>query len=220
MRYFNKILIAGIIMMGLLSISAMYQSDGIHGEVVCFGDSITHGAHVNGQSWVYFLSKNHTKNVTFINAGRNGRKTSDKKELLPVLKKYPHADYFLIFLGVNDLKDGTSKMVDQCITNMQWMINKIHESDKNTRIVILAPTDINLKTMSRLNVRKKYNKNTKRSLVELKNKYKKLAAKDHVKFLSLLHVVSKTNYVDGLHPDIKGQKQIARAVWKGMNRLF
>jgi len=192
MRYFNKILIAGIIMMGLLSISAMYQSDGIHGEVVCFGDSITHGAHVNGQSWVYFLSNNHTKNVTFINAGRNGRKTSDKKELLPVLKKHPHADYFLIFLGVNDLKDGTSKMVDQCITNMQWMINKIHESDKNT----------------------------KRSLVELKNKYKKLAAKDHVKFLSLLHVVSKTNYVDGLHPDIKGQKQIARAVWKGMNRLF
>ena len=60
----------------------------IHGQVVCFGDSITHGAQVDGHSWVYFLSKDHP-NIDFVNAGRNGRKTADKEELLPVLKNIP-----------------------------------------------------------------------------------------------------------------------------------
>src|SRR5215831_5594696 len=78
-------------------------------QVVCFGDSITFGALVDGKSWVYFLSKDHS-DIDFVNAGRSGRKTSDGKELLPVLEKYPNADYYLIFLGVNDLKDGTDSM--------------------------------------------------------------------------------------------------------------
>jgi lysophospholipase L1-like esterase len=82
----------------------------IHGPVVCFGDSITYGAQVDGHSWVYFLSQKHP-GIDFVNAGRSGRKTSDKKELLPVLKKYPNANYYLIFLGVNDLKNGNDSMV-------------------------------------------------------------------------------------------------------------
>ena len=195
------------------------SNNGIKGEVVCFGDSITHGAHVNGQSWVYYLSEEHP-DVNFIKAGHNGRKTSDKGELLPVLRKYPHADYFLIFLGVNDLKNGNDSLVENCVKNIQWMIDKIKESYKNTKIVIMAPTDINLKTMSPLNVGKKYNENTKRSLVELEQKYKTLAAEDSLGFISLLHAVSPPNYVDGLHPDIKGQKEIAAAVWKGLIKLY
>lgn len=195
------------------------KNNGIKGEVVCFGDSITHGAHVDGQSWVYFLSQEHP-GINFINAGRNGRKTSDKDELLPVLRKYPHADYFLILFGVNDLKNGNDSLVENCVKNVQWMIDKIKESDANTKIVILAPTDINLKTMSPLNVGKKYNENTKRSLYTLENRYKSLADKDSLGFISLLHTVSFPNYVDGLHPDINGQKEIAAAVWKGLIKLY
>ena len=198
---------------------AMTPGNGIEGTIVCFGDSITHGAKVNGHSWVYFLSKEH-KDVNFINAGRNGRKTSDKKELLPVLKKYPDADYYFIFLGVNDLKNGNDSMVNQCVENMEWMINKIKETDKKTKIVILAPTDINLNTMSQLNVNKKYNENTKSSLVKLERKYKELAKEDNLGYISLLKTVSPPNYVDGLHPDEKGQQQIADAVWKGLNKLL
>ncbi|KAA9038051.1 hypothetical protein FW778_14905 [Ginsengibacter hankyongi] len=70
----------------------------IHGLVVCFGDSITYGAKVDGKSWAYFLSQDHP-GVNFINAGRSGRKTSDKQELLPVVKQYSNAEYYLIFLG-------------------------------------------------------------------------------------------------------------------------
>lgn len=209
-----------IIFLGIAGLAFTAIQQNIHGTVVCFGDSITHGAHVNGHSWVYFLNQDHHNGVKFINEGRNGRKTTDKLELLPVLKKYPHADYYLIFLGVNDLKNGDSEMVEHCVENMKWMISKIRATDSKTRIVILSPSDINLKTMSEINVRKKYNENTKRSLVELEHRYKKLAVEEKTGFISLLHVVSKPNYVDGLHPDIKGQKQIATTVWNGLNKLY
>ena len=62
-------LLTGILFLALI---AMTFNDGIKGTVVCFGDSITHGAKVDGHSWVYFLSKEH-KDINFINEGRNGR---------------------------------------------------------------------------------------------------------------------------------------------------
>ena len=190
----------------------------IRGEIVCFVDSITYGAKVDDQSWVWVLSQKYT-DVHFINAGRSGRKTSDKEELLPVLKQHPTADYFLIFLGVNDLKDGTDLMVNNCIINTQWMISKVRETNAKTKIVLLAPTDINLETMNENNVNKKYNEHTKQSLYSLEIKLKKLAKDEHTGFISLLHAVSPSNYADGLHPDKEGQKEIAKAVWKGLKKI-
>lgn len=191
-----------------------------HGEIICFGDSITYGAKVDGNSWVWILQQKNYTGVTFINEGRSGRKTADREELLPVLKKYPDAAYYLIFLGVNDLKDGNDSMVNNCIGNMKWMIFKIHTADPTAKIVILSPTDININIMTALNKKKQYNENTKKSLAELEKRYKALAIKEHVGFISLLHVVSKPNYADGLHPNVAGQRQIAKAVWKGLNKLY
>lgn len=205
----------------LVAVSTIFVVMGfrnIHRQVVCFGDSITYGARVDNKSWVYFLSEEHT-GIEFINAGKSGRKTSDKEQLLPFLKQYPDAGYYLIFLGVNDLKDGTDSMVNNCVANMQWMITAIRKVNMKAKIVILAPCDINLETMNEINVNKKYNTNTKQSLYKLETKYKQLAKKTHTEFISLLHVVSKPNYTDGLHPDIKGQKQIAKAVWKGLKKI-
>ena len=199
-----KYLILATAILSLIIFTALMLNDRIKGTVVCFGDSITHGALVDGHSWVYFLSQDH-KNINFINAGRNGRKTSDKEELIPVLKKNPDADYFLIFLGVNDLKNGNDSMINNCVENMQWMVDKIHQANDKTKIVILAPTDINLKTMNEINVKKKYSE---------------LAKQDSLGFISLFKTVSLPNYVDGLHPDTTGQKQIAKAIWAGLNKLF
>ncbi len=190
----------------------------IHGQVVCFGDSITYGARVEVHSWVYFLTQDHP-GIDFVNQGRSGRKTSDKEELLPVLKKYPHANEYLIFLGVNDLKNGNDSMVTRCVENMQWMINEIRRANNKAKIVILAPSDINLQTMNEINKTKEYNENTKRSLYQLEKRYEELAKAQHAGFISLLHVVSKPNYADGLHPNIAGQKEIERAVWKGLNTI-
>jgi lysophospholipase L1-like esterase len=192
----------------------------VRGEIVCFGDSITHGAMVDGKSWVWYLQQEKLDDVTFINAGRSGRKTADTAELPPVVEKYPHAAYYLIFLGVNDLKDGNEAMEDHCVTNMTWMISRIRMTDPSARIVLLAPTDINTRIMSPVNVKKKYNENTRTSLAGLEKKYRALAKREHTGFISLLHTVSPPNYADGLHPDSKGQQQIAAAVWKGLSKLY
>ncbi len=212
-------LIFVIVPIAMMILTAMTIKNEIKGKIVCFGDSITHGAKVNGQSWVYLLSKEH-RGIEFINEGRNGRKTADKEELLPVLKKYPDTDYFLIFLGVNDLKDGYDSLVNVCIENMKWMISKIRETNSKTKIVILSPTEINLKTMAALNVKKKYNNNTRLSLINLEKRYKELAKEESVGFISLLRSVSPQNYVDGLHPNKKGQQEIANSVWNGLTKLF
>lgn len=188
-------------------------------QVVCFGDSITYGAKVDGHSWVWYLSQQH-HDIDFINVGRSGRKTSDKKELLPVLEKYPDADYYLIFLGVNDLKDGTDSMVNSCVENMEWMISEIRKVNDRAKIVLLAPTDINLNTMDQVNISKKYNENTKHSLYILEKRYSELAKQEHTGFISLLYAVSKSNYADGLHPDEKGQKEIAKALWKKFKKIL
>src|SRR5664279_3752981 len=165
---FKKSLSLLIVTISIAIVAVAFKN--IHGKVVCFGDSITYGAQVEGKSWVYFLKQGHP-DVDFINAGRSGRKTSDKEELLPVLNQNPSADYYLIFLGVNDLKDGTDSMINSCVVNMKWMIKEIKNANNKAKIVILAPTDINLKTMNQINVKKKYNKDTKQSLYQLETKY-------------------------------------------------
>jgi lysophospholipase L1-like esterase len=204
----------------LIGLTSAAPGKKVHGEIVCFGDSITHGAMVDGKSWVWYLQQEKLDDVTFINEGRSGRKTADTVELPPVVEKYPHAAYYLIFLGVNDLKDGNETMVEHCVTNMKWMISRIRMTDPAARIVLLAPTDINTKIMSPINVKKKYNENTRSSLAGLAKKYRVLAKREHTGFISLLHTVSPPNYADGLHPNGKGQQQIAAAVWKGLNKLY
>ena len=207
-----------VILIAIFSLIGFAFKSKINGQVVCFGDSITYGAQVDGRSWVSFLSEKHPE-INFINAGRSGRKTSDRKELLPVLNKYPNANYYTIFLGVNDLKDGTDSMVNGCIENMKWMIAEIHSVNPTAKIVILAPADINLKTMNQINIQKKYNTNTKNALFKLEKRYKELAEQENIGFISLLHAVKNPNYTDGLHPNLKGQLQISTAVWKGLTKL-
>lgn len=202
----------------LILLTSMILYPHPHGQMVCFGDSITYGAKVDGNSWVWILQQKDYPGVTFINEGRSGRKTADKGELLPVLKKYPDAAYYLIFLGVNDLKNGDDSMVNSCIDNMKWMIGEIRKQT-HAKIVILSPTDINIRIMTQLNKKKQYNKNTEKALVYLEHQYNLLAKEEHTGFISLLHVVSKPNYADGLHPNVAGQRQIADAVWKGLNKI-
>ena len=213
----TKLSVLSVFVGSIIILTSMIILSQPHGEIVCFGDSITYGAKVDGNSWVWILQQKDYPGVNFINEGRSGRKTSDKEELLPVLKKYPKGAYYLIFLGVNDLKNGNDSMVNNCIDNMKWMINQIRKYDPGAKIVILSPSDININIMTALNKKKQYNEHTKKSLVNLEHQYKLLAKEDHTGFISLLHVVSKPNYADGLHPNVAGQRQIAEVVWKGLN---
>ena len=164
------------------------------------------------------LGESHSSLVT-VNAGRSGRKTSDRNELAQPLSANSDSDWVLFFLGVNDLKDGTPEMVRNCLENMEWMISQAKEKAPRARIVLMAPVDINLKQMSEVNVGKKYNKNTRDSLHLMEEEYASLARRAGVEFISLLHAVTPEHFHDGLHPDRRGQQEIAEAVWLGMERL-
>lgn len=187
-------------------------------EVVCFGDSITYGALVDGHSWVWQLQREEGSSAVqpfhFINAGRSGRKTSDTSELPPVLKAHPAPQVFIFFLGVNDLKDGNDQMVAAAVQNMQWMIRRVKAQAPKAHILLLAPSDINTADMSQINKDKLYNEHTKSALVKLAGAYQRLAKQEHTDFLSLLPVVSEDAYADGLHPNQKGQQQLKSAIWK------
>lgn len=188
-------------------------------KIVCFGDSITYGAGVEGNGWVEQIVKK-TDKLLMINEGRKGRKTSDKKELLPILEKYPDADLFIILLGVNDLKDGNDSLVNECVSNIKWMIEEIKNKVPKAKILLMSPCNINLETMSDINKQKKYNENTYNSLIKLEKEYSKIADEEELYFLSLFNVVSPQNFWDGLHPDIKGHQEIAEKVFEKLNAII
>ena len=91
------------------------------GEILCFGDSITHA---RGHGWVEMIGEKQG-GVTMINAGRSGRKTGDKDELAVPLSNNSDAGWVLFFLGVNDLRDGTPEMVASCVEGV-WVESLIH----------------------------------------------------------------------------------------------
>lgn len=183
--------------------------------IVCFGDSITHGAQVQGHSWVWHLQQNQKGTAyTYINAGRSGRKTADKEELMPVLAGHPDAEMFVFFLGVNDLKNGNDAMVDSCIENMEWMIDQVRNKAPQAKILLLSPCDINTEIMNKINKEKLYNENTRRSLRKLAKGYRELARLEKTGFMSLIEVVPRLAYADGLHPNKEGQQALYQAISK------
>lgn len=182
-------------------------------KILCFGDSITRGAGVEGNGWVEQVAKKSDK-FLMINAGRNGRKTSDREELIPVLEKNKDADLISIMLGVNDLKNGNDSLVNICVNNMKWMISQIKTHLPHAQILLMAPCNISFETMSEVNKQKKYNENTYNSLIQLEKKYEELASEEKINFLSLFNFVSPNNFLDGVHPNVEGHKEIAEKVYQ------
>ena len=155
--------------------------------------------------------------IKIVNAGRKGRKTSDKDELLPIVEANKDANYFVLLLGVNDLKDGNDSLVALCVDNMKWMIAKVNEGIPDAKIVLISPCQISLANMTDLNKSKKYNEKTFSSLIKLEEDYKKLAEVKSIGFISLLDTVSPVNLFDGIHPNICGYAEIANKIWSELN---
>lgn len=210
-----------IIIISSLLFTAMYYfgQSGMKRKIICFGDSITYGANVEGRGWPEQLS-GMEKDFLFVNKGRKGRKTSDRNELLPIIDENNDAALVIFLLGVNDLKNGNDSLVNECYMNMQWMIKETKKKIKDVKILLLSPCGINLKNMSELNRSKKYNKNTVTSLINLEKKYQQLASQESVYFESLLNTVSPENFLDGIHPNENGYREIAREISVEFKNIF
>ncbi len=201
-----------LIVTAILLVAFFIQSGKVKGKIICFGDSITYGASFEGNGWPEQLAK-YDDEIKIVNAGKKGRKTSDRNELIPVIKANKDANYFLLLLGVNDLKDGNDSLVALCVDNMKWMISKVKEEIPEAKIILMSPCQISLENMTDLNKSKKYNENTFASLIKLEEEYRKLAEVESIGFISLLDTVSPVNLFDGIHPNISGYDEIANNIW-------
>ena len=197
------------------------ESTGPAGKLLCFGDSITQadwpGKIAPDEKWVTALGSKSTR-ITTVNAGRNGRTTAEGLiELPPVLDQHGDAAYVLFFLGVNDVKHADSRTVERATANMGKIVDLTRLRLPKAVIVILAPVDV---TVDRLSTYFRdeagMGPDTPHYMNALRLAYRTLAEKKGVQFIDLLHAVTPAFVEDGVHPNGKGQLQIAEAVWKGL----
>jgi lysophospholipase L1-like esterase len=157
--------------------------------------------------------------LTIVNGGRSGRKTSDFKEIPPILDKHGDATHIYVLLGVNDLKDADDAAIEQCAVNTAMIVDMCTASTR-AQVTVMAPVGLNLETMNDLNKRKKYNANTVRGLQTLRTRYAELARSKGVRFIDLYEAVPPDGFRDGLHPNEKGEKALAARIAEHVELLF
>ena len=178
-------------------------------RILCYGDSIT-----SGGKWVATVGAH--KSIHAINAGVSGRRAANaEKELKYYLTKHQNLDKIIMFLGVNDLpardkRPGDLK-VTICTRGMSEAVDLAMQYVKSQDIILVAPCNVNSNEMSAVNLKKGYHV-TPLLLAKLEEEYKGLAKKKGIQFLSMLNVVSKENYKDGVHPNEAGDAEIAEAI--------
>ena len=179
-------------------------------RILCYGDSITHKGR-----WVAEVGSH--PGIEMINAGRSGRRASQAlDQLKPYLEKHKKLDRIILFLGVNDLpardpRPGDVK-VDACVKNMSAAIDLALKHVKKAKdLILIAPCTVNPDTMNEVNKKKGYHI-CGPLLASMEKKYQALAKEKGISFLSLLNVVSKENFKDGLHPNAAGDKEIAQVI--------
>ena len=202
------------LIMLLLILASMSCSNTVT-RIICFGDSIT----ANEDGWVKMVNDN--PKYETINCGKNGRRAIGcVNELAPYLEKYKQADQLIIFLGVNDLPARDPRPADEkvalCVAGIEEAIDHALTKFNASDILLIAPCGVNPEMMNETNLKKGYDI-TQPILEQLEMAYKALAIKKNIQFVSILKVVSKQNYVDGLHPNMEGNTEIASAVLKYLN---
>lgn len=192
--------------------------------VLCVGDSITAAE----KGWVEQVGQH--ASIDTINAGLGGRRTAAALDTFKAaLTNKTEFNRVIFFLGVNDLpaRDPAParKKVDMCVANMEKAIDVALKKLPPKDIILIAPCGVNAEMMRHppqstdTTVPVRCERNLKKGydicqpiLEDLETAYRQLAEKKGVQFLSLLKVVSKENYMDGLHPNEAGQRQLAEAI--------
>lgn len=184
-------------------------------KVAAFGDSIT----ADG-GWIDKINSMNQDKVEMINYGRNGRRTTDiPSQIPPTLRrsKTNGADIFLLFLGINDLPEHNDKTIDMIMTNINDGIVRAKRHYGNN-IILMSPCNVNSKLLQNAGPKYQKYKDLEPLVKELDKRYNAMAKKHDIKFISMLNVVGKKNYWEGLHPNEKGHDDISKAVWKFLKK--
>ncbi|MCP4971392.1 MAG: arylesterase [Arcobacter sp.] len=192
-----------ILILFLLSLQSIYANLNIK-TILFLGDSLTEGLGVSKESAYPNLVQNLiqtklNKNIKTINAGVSGSTTNDGLSRLKwYLKRKP--DIIFVALGVNDGLRGLD--LKQSQKNLEEIINYALKSKAKVLLAgMLIPP----------NYGPKYSQ-------DFKEMYENIQSKYNLKFMPFLLKnvagVQKLNQADGIHPNEKGHKIIAKEVYE------
>ena len=204
------------------SASAAGPEVGVHGKILCFGDSITQadwpGKIAPEEKWVAQLGAKSDR-ITAVNAGKGGRTTTTGlAELDKVLDANLDSAAVLLFLGVNDMKHARPGAVEKATSNMGQMVDRVRAKLPRAEVWIMAPIGINPDRLSPYFKDQEMGPDTVHYMKALSVAYEALARKKGTRFINLLHAVAPADIEDGVHANARGQRAIADAVWSGLQR--
>lgn len=172
--------------------------------ILFLGDSLTEGLGVNKDEAFPKLVEDMIqtelkKDITIINGGVSGSTTSDALSRLKwYLKKNPYIVF--IALGANDGLRGLD--LNKSKENLEEIIQYAQKSNAKVLLAgMLIPP----------NYGQDYSKRFKEMYEEIKNKY---SLKSMPFLLDEVAGVQNLNQIDGIHPNVKGHKIIAKNVFK------
>lgn len=193
-------------------------------QLLCYGDSITQGTHIDGKytinsSWVNLLQMISADEWTCINAGRSGRKTADIAELAPILDQQTQVDGVIYFLGINDLPHEPLTAINRCLTNTATFIQQIRAKfGPKMPIYILGLPGLDVPNVTAHFKNIGYDQTTHNLVEPLNQAYAKLAKQKHCAFINLYGLLKPQDFTDGLHPNLNGQFKIAETVFRKISK--
>jgi acyl-CoA thioesterase-1 len=179
--------------------------------ILCFGDSITAGYGLDDVNDAYPAVLQHTidsldLNYTVINSGVSGETTAGGKSRIDwVIKQSP--TIFLLELGANDGLRGVP--LTETRSNLQAIIDTVKAKSPESTIILAGmqlPPNMGLEYTT-----------------EFKQLFVDLAEKNSLVFIPFILKevggIAELNQNDGIHPNIKGHKLVAKTVWEVLKPL-
>ncbi len=193
-------------------------------QIVCLGDQITKGNWReemigNGTRWVDVLAS-FAKNMDVINAGADGMHAGDIHYLNNILKTYPNADIYVIYLGTNDLMEIDSidpSAVASVGAKILRMVRAIKKVNNSAEIAIVAPQRINYDKASDLEKNHGVNEFSPVLSDMLDGSLEVVAKRENIHLVRLIDEMSDSMLADGVMPNIKGHEKIAELIWENIS---
>ena len=196
-------------------------------HIACIGDSITFGAGVGGiknETWEHFLEEKIGNEYQVLNYGISGRTLQDEGDYPYTKEEYfkisqdINADIYLIMLGTNDTKPfnwNEERFKKEFYNFVSTYINL----ENKPKVILMTPPacfpeeslkivafEINEEIISGpvYDIVKKCAKDYNLQLIDLYNH-----TKDHSEW-----------FIDGVHPNIHGNKEFAEFIYQNIKEIL
>ncbi len=193
-------------------------------QIVCLGDQITNGNWReemigNGTRWVDVLAS-YAKGMEVINAGTDGMFAGDIHYLNNILKTYPDADIYVIYLGINDLikiDQIDPAAVASVGAKILRMVRTIKTVNRSAEIAIVAPQRINYDKASETEKERGVKEFSPVLSDMLDGSLEVVAKREDVHLVRLIDEMPDNMLADGVMPNIKGHEKIAELIWDSIS---